>query len=89
MAVDNLQRRRLGEMIRAVDYFMRCGSWQGLNGFLSDVRMDEPVLFLVAPLRFTSPIRERLEEWPKLRDRVKDELTKRGEDAAKVLRGLT
>jgi len=60
-----------------------------VDGILHDVEMPRlSVDGIVALLRYSNPIKAHLSRWDEILDRAKAELTSRGENTERLLRGL-
>lgn len=74
-------------MYRAVDFMMKNGYWNAAHSFLLQLQDEKPER-MIAALRFTSDVRDRIVGWSTMVRVTDANLRDAGRDAKHLLRGL-
>lgn len=80
--------KELTMLCHTIQEMMCCNQLKELEDFLRNLDYSQSLDYLLGTIRYSSPFRNHLEEWPIARDKLYTEIVKRGEDADSMMEGL-
>lgn len=84
----DMEMVRMGEIIDETSDLAYRGRWQAIETLLDEIDYSETSGILMAWVRSTYPMREKLYNWQDTVYKIRDEINRRGENAKSILTGL-
>ena len=88
MTEETMTIRELTTLCHTIHEMMRHNQLKELDDFLRNLDYSQSLDYLLGTIRYSSPFRSQLEEWPIARDKLAVEIDKRGEDVDSIMEGL-